>query len=84
MSGYSETDIYDKINAVFNTFFKTTSIALQSHFTTADVPGWNSMNHVQLILKIEEVFDVRFKHAEIAAFENVGDLVRAIQRRIGG
>ncbi|MBY0406592.1 MAG: acyl carrier protein [Rickettsiales bacterium] len=79
----TESEIYEKLNALFNAFFGTSSIALTPASTTADVPGWNSMSHVQIILKVEEAFSIRFKHAEIAAFENVGDMVAAILRRVG-
>ncbi len=74
--------IYAKLNEVFNAFFKSSSISLNAASTTADVPQWDSMNHVQVILKVEESFGVRFKHAEIAGFENVGDMVEAIKRRL--
>lgn len=78
----NDNEIYERLNTVFNTFFKTTAIALSPASTTADVPQWDSMNHVQVMIKVEEAFAVRFKHAEIAAFENIGDMVAAIKKRI--
>lgn len=77
----NDAEIYDKLNGVFNAFFRTTTIRLHPASTTEDVPQWDSMNHVQVMIKVEEAFAVRFKHAEIAAFENVGDMVAAIRRR---
>ena len=77
-----DNNIYEKLNALFNSFFKTSGINLTPTSTTEDIPQWDSMNHVQLMLKVEETFSVRFKHAEIAAFENVGDMVAAIRKRI--
>ncbi len=76
-----DSEIYAKLNALFDGFFKTTGTDLKPASTTEDIPQWDSMNHVQLMLKVEETFAVRFKHAEIAAFENVGDMVAAIRKR---
>ena len=78
----TDAEIYAKLNEVFNAFFKTSGIQLHPASTTADVPQWDSMNHVQVMIKVEEAFGVRFKHAEIAAFENVGDMVEAVKRRV--
>lgn len=77
-----ETEIYTRLNALFRDFFKSPNIELKPTSTTENVPGWDSMNHVQVMLKVEEAFGVRFKHAEIAAFENVGDMVKAIRKRV--
>jgi len=78
----TDTEIVERLNQTFNNFFKTTTIALSPASTTADVPRWDSMNHVQIMIKVEEAFGIRFKHAEIAAFENVGDMIAAIHRKV--
>lgn len=79
----NEEAIYAQLNEVFRGFLGDATIALHAGTVAADVPGWDSMNHVQLMIKVEEAFSVRFKHAEIAAFENVGDLVAALLKRKG-
>jgi acyl carrier protein len=78
----NDNEIYAKLDALFQEFFHAPTIRLTPTSTTANIPQWDSMNHVQLILKVEQLFDIRFKHAEIAAFDNVGDMVAAISRRI--
>ena len=42
--------------------------------TAKDVPGWDSLNHVNLIMQIEEEFDVKFRNHEVAKLSNVGQL----------
>jgi acyl carrier protein len=46
--------------------------------TAADVPGWDSLAHVRLMLTIERAFQVKFSAAEISSFKNVGDLANVI------
>jgi acyl carrier protein len=38
------------------------------------VPGWDSLNHVNVILAIENHFGVRFKPIEVLKLKNIGDL----------
>jgi len=47
--------------------------------TRADeVDGWDSVNHVKLIIAIESEMGIRFESDEITAPENVGALVDLI------
>ena len=48
-----------------------------------DVEGWDSLSNLRLFAEIEAAFDVVFQGAEIAALENVGGMVDAIQRKLG-
>jgi len=49
---------------------------LTSLATTAkDVPGWDSIVHITLVIEIEREFNVKFRMAEIEKLRNVGDLV---------
>jgi acyl carrier protein len=78
----NDNEIYERLNQLFRDFFNDQGIVLQAHSTTADIPRWDSLNHVQIIIKIEAAFGIRFKHAEIARFQNVGDMAAAISRRV--
>ena len=42
-----------------------------------DVSNWDSFNYVNFIAAVEIEFGVRFKIADIEAFENVGQIVAA-------
>ena len=45
-----------------------------------DVEGWDSMRHLQIILRIEREWGVRFSTRDILAVKNVGELVELITR----
>jgi acyl carrier protein len=47
-----------------------------------EVPDWDSVNHVKLILCLEGVFDIRFNPDEISSMTNVGDLVDMVTREL--
>jgi acyl carrier protein len=48
--------------------------------SASDVPQWDSLAHVQLMVMIEMKLGVRFTTAEIQTFKNIGDLVDAAAR----
>ena len=46
------------------------------------VPGWDSLNHVNVILAIEEHFSVHFKSREVLTLKNIGDLQRLLDSKL--
>jgi acyl carrier protein len=48
------------------------------------VPGWDSVNHVKLILAIEAEYGLRLEADEITEPENVGALVDLIASKVAG
>lgn len=57
-------------------------LALVPSMTAADVEGWDSLAHVQIIVAIERAFGLRFRTGEIATIKNVGELVERIGARM--
>lgn len=52
--------------------------------TTADqIEGWDSFNHINIVVAIEQRFRIKFKTAEIESLRNVGELVHLIARKLG-
>ncbi len=51
--------------------------------TASDIPEWDSLAHVRLILAIERGFKLKFSAAEVSRLNNVGDLVDLIAARQG-
>ena len=53
--------------------------------TTADqVPGWDSFNHINVILAVEKAYEIRFKGLEILRVKNIGELQNLIDSKISG
>jgi acyl carrier protein len=47
-----------------------------------DVPGWDSLNHINIIVAVEEFFKVKFKSMEVLKLKNVGDLQRLVDSKL--
>lgn len=79
----NEQQIYAILNNIFRTYFKRDGFDLKADTVATQISGWDSMTHVQIIILVEKEFQIRFKHSEIANFDNVGDMVAAILKRKG-
>lgn len=77
----TEAEIYDRLVVVFRDVFDDDEIVISPETTAPDVDGWDSLNHIRLILSIGREFGVQFSASEVAGFKNVGDLVSAIARK---
>jgi acyl carrier protein len=77
-------DLLPQINAVFQEVFGDDELQVERHTTAADVEGWDSLQHVSLMIAIEARFGVRFTSAEVAELKDVGQLVDLVRSRLPG
>ena len=73
-----------KLTEIFRTLFSQDDLMLRDDLTAKDVPAWDSMNHINLILYVESEFAIRFTSDELSEFKNVGDLKRLIAQKTSG
>jgi acyl carrier protein len=46
----------------------------------ADVPDWDSLNHVEIVYAVEESMDVTFSPEEIATLDSSDAIIEAVER----
>jgi acyl carrier protein len=73
--------IYEKLTSVFREVFHDETIVLGPETTAEDIEGWDSVNHIRLIVSIETEFRVKFTIEEIVETANVGEFVSLIERK---
>ena len=49
--------------------------------TATDVPEWDSLLHISILVAIEKTFAIRFRVGEVEATRNIGDFADLIMRR---
>jgi acyl carrier protein len=79
----TEPELYDALNAIFRKVLEDDSIELKPETTAEDVDGWDSMNHIFLVVEIEKRFGVKFQAAEMEELKNVGELAALVMKRAG-
>lgn len=71
----------ERIQRVFREVFDDDALHVADTTSAKDVPNWDSLSHVKLVLRLEEEFNIRFSLHEVTTMANVGDLKRAIVAR---
>lgn len=77
-----ETQIYPKLTEIFRNVFDDDTLEAIPTLTAKDVPGWDSLRNIRLMLTIERAYGVRFSATEIGRLQNVGDLARLVQAKL--
>ncbi len=67
-----------RLAGIFRTLFNDPGLELRDDLTARDVAGWDSLNHVNLMILVEEEFGVRFTTGEVSALQDVGELKRLL------
>lgn len=78
-----KSEIIEKLTAIFHDVFSDNTIVLRDDMTASDVENWDSLTHMIMITKVEEVFGIRFKLRELNKLKNVGDLCNTIAEKLG-
>jgi acyl carrier protein len=78
----SKLDIKERLNKVFRDIFDDDSIEVSEKMTARDIPDWDSLVHITLIVAVEKEFNVRFNAGDIGKLENVGGMIDLISARI--
>jgi acyl carrier protein len=74
-------EILRQVQTVMRDVFDNDGIVLTESTTAADVEGWDSLSHIQLIVAVEKHFNIKFTSKEILSWQNVGELAASIQAR---
>ena len=75
-------DQLGKLSDIFRVLFNRPDLELTDDLTAKDVPGWDSFNHVNLIINIEEEFSVRISNDEVGGMQNVGNLKKLLASKV--
>ena len=76
-------DLLPRVNDVFRDVFDDDELVVEMKTTATDVPGWDSLMHVRLMIAMEKAFQMRFLSSEVASLKNVGELVSLISAKTG-
>lgn len=78
----TKEEIYTKLNNVFRDVFDDDTIIVSSKTTSSDIEDWDSLEHINLIVAIEQEFKIKFNMKEVTTMNNVGEMVDIILSKI--
>jgi len=77
----NQTDVIAKLQAIFDNVFLE-PVVLTPAISAKDVPEWDSLMHISLMVAVEKEFSVRFRVGEVEITRNVGEFADLILKRM--
>jgi acyl carrier protein len=80
----TKAEITKSLEKLVGEILEVDEISLTPETTADDVPGWDSVAHVNILVTVEATFGVRFDASEISNLSSVGVLVDMIDAKLQG
>ena len=74
--------ISDRLKSIILKELNLESFDFTEDTTANQVPGWDSFNHINVILAVEKDYNVHFKGLEILRIKNIGELQKLIDSKL--
>lgn len=77
-----KNEVLSKMTEIVKEVLDLDELTLTEATTASEVEDWDSIMHVEIIVAVEEEFNVKFSTLEIEKFETVGDIVGLTNQKI--
>jgi acyl carrier protein len=77
----NQVDVIAKLQTIFDIVFLE-PVVLKPAISAKDVPEWDSLTHISLMVAVEKAFNVRFRVGEVENTKNVGEFSDLILKRM--
>ncbi len=76
-------DVLARVQKAFSSAFEIDPGSVTINTVPADIRAWDSMGHVTLASSLEQEFNLTFDVDELMEMENVREIVRIVQAKLG-
>ena len=77
----TKEEIYNALDEVFQEVFDDDEIHVNKFTTADDIEDWDSLEHINLVVAVENKFGIKFNMNEVTTMKNVGEMVDIILER---
>jgi acyl carrier protein len=77
----NQAEVIAKLQDIFDNIFLE-PVVLTPELTAKQVPEWDSLIHISLLVAVEKAFSIRFRVGEVETTRNVGEFADLILKRI--
>jgi acyl carrier protein len=78
----AELDVFNEVVAAIRQETENDDIDIDDETTAGQIPGWDSLAHVRIVLNIEVRLDTPIDISDTYSAANVGELVELVRFRI--
>lgn len=78
--------VREKMQEVLRRVFDDDEIVVRDDMTATDIEGWDSLQHINVIVATERAFGIRFLTAEISRLkepgQNIGQFLKLVESKV--
>jgi acyl carrier protein len=75
-------ELKSKAEGIFREVLEAPGLALRDDMVAQDVENWDSLNHITLVISLEEGFGVKFSTREVMGWKNVGEMLDTLSTKV--
>jgi len=74
--------IEDRIKNVMSAVFEIYAVKITEESSSSTIETWDSLKHINLVVALEEEFDIQFNDSEIIELQNMLIIKNIIEKKI--
>lgn len=71
-------EVYERLTKVFRDVFDDETITLTDETTANDIEDWDSFEHINLVVAVQDEFSFKIPMGKVVSMQNVGEMVDLI------
>ena len=75
-------EIFKKVSIIFQEVLEDNDIVITEDQGAKDIDEWDSLTHIMLVVETEKEFQLKFLSSEIANWNNIGEMITAIEGKL--
>jgi acyl carrier protein len=76
-----KNNIEVRIQQTLVSVFPSIDVEFKQEWGPNEIEGWDSMGHINLVMAINEEFDVSLDFDEVMTIQTVGDVISILQKK---
>jgi acyl carrier protein len=76
-----KSEIVSRLTPIFRDVFNDDALVVTDTMTAAEVPAWDSLSNINMIIAAEKTFGVKFSIKDVRSLKNVGELLELIKKK---
>ncbi len=79
-------EVVTALQDVFRQVFEDDQLVIRDDMDASDIDGWDSLQHINLVIATEKAFGIKFTTAEISRLkqpgQNIGSFIRLLESKV--
>jgi acyl carrier protein len=77
-----QAEILSKVRDIIADVLDLPDLTVTPATTAEEVEGWDSFNHINIVVAVESKFGIKIHTAEVEELRNVGELVELVEKKL--